>query len=460
VLSQDFIKRIRTQNYLDAEGLINALGTDAPVSVRINSLKWDKVPAHADKVPWCSDGYYLEKRPVYTLDPLFHAGCYYPQEASGMFLGEAFRQTVDDLNNIRVLDLCGAPGGKATHLSSLIGTNGLLVANEVIRTRASVLAENITKWGLSNTIVARNDPESFQGLHGYFDVIVVDAPCSGEGMFRDIVAVNEWSSENAALCSERQKRILMDVWPALKENGLLFYSTCTFNPDENEHNLDWLHSRKEFDSIKLDISAFPGITEINFEGITGYGFYPGRVRGEGLFLSVIRKKEKQDIVSGKVQKSGTLRPGTGERAAALEWTGFREESLLKTGDTVLAFPGRREDFELLNSRLTILSSGTRLFTEKSGRFLPSHDLSQSVFVKKNIFPTAELDTQEALTYLGRGNIRPLKGEKGWTLVSYKGMNLGFVNNLGNRVNNYYPMEWRIRMKTEGRGSEDQIVWGK
>jgi 16S rRNA C967 or C1407 C5-methylase (RsmB/RsmF family)/NOL1/NOP2/fmu family ribosome biogenesis protein len=460
VLSQDFIKRIQTQKYIDAEGLINALGTDAPVSVRINALKWDNLPAHAEKVPWCSDGYYLGKRPLYTLDPLFHAGCYYPQEASGMFLGEAFRQTVHDMNDIKVLDLCGAPGGKATHLSSLIGTKGLLVANEVIRPRASVLAENISKWGLSNAIVTRNDPGSFQGLQGYFDVIVVDAPCSGEGMFRDIVAVNEWSAENTALCSERQKRILMDVWPALKENGLLFYSTCTFNPGENEQNLDWLHSRKEFDSIKLDISAFPGITEISFRGITAYGFYPGRVRGEGLFLSVIRKKEKQESVSGKVVKSGTLKPGAGERAAALEWTGFREESLLKIGDSVLAFPGRREDFELFNSRLTLLSSGTRILTEKNGRYLPSHDLSQSVFIKNNVFPSTELDTREALTYLGRGNIRSLNGGKGWTLVTHMGVNLGFVNNLGNRVNNYYPMEWRIRMKTEGHGSADQIVWEK
>ncbi|MBN1107693.1 MAG: rRNA cytosine-C5-methyltransferase, partial [Bacteroidales bacterium] len=182
---EKFTERIARQNYLDSRRLVKALGEPAPVSIRVNSLKLDAAPAAAAPVPWCSDGFYLEERPSFTLDPLFHAGCYYPQEASGMFLEEIFRQTADRAHNLKVLDLCGAPGGKATHLSGLIGKDALLVANEVIRPRAFLLSENLLKWGLSNFLVTQNDPSAFASLAGFFDIILADAPCSGEGMFRD-----------------------------------------------------------------------------------------------------------------------------------------------------------------------------------------------------------------------------------------------------------------------------------
>ena len=240
-----FRQRIRKQEYINADELLHGLACPSPVTVRINRKKWNKIPENSDPVTWCRDGFYLEKRPSFTLDPLFHAGCYYPREASGMFIGEVYRQTIGEARDLRILDLCGAPGGKATHLSTLIGDSGYLVANEVIRSRASVLAENLTKWGLSNSIVTQNDPSAFSRLPGFFDMILADAPCSGEGMFRDQVAVDEWSEQNAALCSERQKRILADVWPALKNGGILIYSTCTFNPDENEKNIKWITEQEE-----------------------------------------------------------------------------------------------------------------------------------------------------------------------------------------------------------------------
>jgi len=192
---EGFKNRIQDQKYIDAEALLKALKEPSPVSIRINPSKWNRKPLNAVEVPWSRNGYYLNSRPSYTLDPLFHSGCYYPQEASGMFLEQAIKQSIDSLENIRILDLCGAPGGKSTLLSEVIGQGSLLVANEVIRQRAVVLAETLTKWGSVNTLVTQNDPAAFGRLSGYFDVILVDAPCSGEGMFRSNVAIDEWSVE-------------------------------------------------------------------------------------------------------------------------------------------------------------------------------------------------------------------------------------------------------------------------
>ncbi|MGD0341575.1 MAG: rRNA cytosine-C5-methyltransferase [Bacteroidales bacterium] len=453
-----FIQRLNHQQYIDAGNLLKALETESPVSVRVNHSKWSHNPLQSEPVPWCNDGFYLEKRPKFTLDPLLHAGCYYPQEASGMFLQQVFKQSLQNHNDIKVLDLCGAPGGKATHLSSLIGEHGMLVANEVIRPRAYILAENIAKWGLSNAIVTQNDPSDFNSLHGSFDLILVDAPCSGEGMFRDEVAVNEWSVENGALCSERQRRILMDAWPALRENGILVYSTCTFNPGENEENIKWLISKKEAESVSLDISKYDGITEIDHQGIYGYGFYPGKIKGEGLFISVLRKTGGQNIFSERSKKSSDNKLTKEERSVALEWTLFNDESFIKAGDILISFPGNQEDYNMLSGRLKMISPGIRIFTVKQKKYLPSHELAMSVFLKKNIFPSINLDLSDSLAYLHRENISPGNSEKGWNLVTFRGVILGLVNNIGNRLNNYYPMEWRIRMNPSSLSDMYAIRW--
>jgi len=201
MLPEGFRKRILTQRYIDPDTFLRAFVEPSPVSIRVNPFKWNREPVNSKPVPWSSTGYYLENRPSYTLDPLFHAGCYYPQEASSMFMEQVVKQFVDTSVRIKVLDLCGAPGGKSTHLSGLIGKGSLLVSNEVIRSRASVLSETLTKWGAGNVIVTQSDPSAFKSLQGYFDVIGVDAPCSGEGMFRTENARNEWSEANTAHCS-------------------------------------------------------------------------------------------------------------------------------------------------------------------------------------------------------------------------------------------------------------------
>jgi 16S rRNA C967 or C1407 C5-methylase (RsmB/RsmF family)/NOL1/NOP2/fmu family ribosome biogenesis protein len=454
-----FIKRIRTQEYIDTNGLLNALKEPSPVSIRINSSKWNGKPHPSEPVPWCATGFYLETRPSFTLDPLFHSGCYYPQEASGMFLEQVFMQLVSGDGYIRVLDLCGAPGGKSTHLSSLIGSRGLLVSNEVIRTRASVLSENMTKWGVTNTLVTQNDPSAFSELRGFFDVILVDAPCSGEGMFRDTVAVNEWSVENSIHCSERQKRILTDIWPALNENGILIFSTCTFNPGENEANIKWLVSKYQAEAVELGVSEFNGITRIDHEGKIGYGFYPGRIKGEGLFVSVIRKSGNPGKMTAGTRKKQSFEPVRSDLEVVREWTTFNTGNIIRSGDEVYYVPGKMEDYRILNQNLKLIRPGTKICSVKKNGYVPAHELALSDGIRKDAFHKADLDYSQSLSYLRRDNIHPSGNPKGWFLPAYKGINLGFCNNIGSRINNYYPVEWRIRMRVPETTGRQVINWG-
>ncbi len=458
MIPESFINRISKQRYIDSIALLRALDEQSPVSIRLNISKWKNKPVNSEPVPWSASGYYIESRPSFTLDPLFHSGCYYPQEASSMFLEQALRQSLDSFENIKVLDLCGAPGGKSTILSDILGKGSLLVSNEVIRQRASILSETITKWGSANTLVTQSDPSVIGRLSGYFEVIVIDAPCSGEGMFRTDVARNEWSVDNTLHCSERQKRIIMDIWPSLKEDGILIYSTCTFNPGENEENIKWLTDNQLADSVSLDIKNYTGITEIDYEGITGYGFHPDKIRGEGFFISVVRKKEKQERIHIKSQKKNDMKPEKADVATALRWTDFQEKSLLRWGDEVISVPCQMDEYLFLFQNLKIVKPGTKLFSVKKNDYLPDHELALSLNLKPDAFPGEELSLQRAIAYLRRDNLVIDSSEKGWTRVTYKGVNLGFLKNLGNRVNNYFPVEWRIRMSAPVAGDENIIGW--
>lgn len=250
--------------------------------------------ATLQKVPWNSNGYYLSERPSFTSDPLFHAGAYYVQEASSMFLEDAIRQTCDLTQNLKVLDLCAAPGGKSTLIQSIISDNSLLVSNEIIKTRVNILSENITKWGAANVVVTNNDPKDFQKLPGYFDVIVVDAPCSGSGLFRkDPEAIDEWSLNNVTLCSQRQQRILADILSSLKPGGILIYSTCSYSEAEDEDICDWLLSGTQdpLSGLRLQIKSDWHIIETSSpqHNAYGYRFYPDKLKGEGFFIAVFQK---------------------------------------------------------------------------------------------------------------------------------------------------------------------------
>ncbi len=236
-LPQQFIDRVvQDLGASQADALFAALGTESPTSIRLNPYKIDK-PIDESPVGWSKYGFYLPQRPSFTLDSDFHAGAYYVQEASSQFVGHILASR--NVEGARVLDMCAAPGGKSTLYSTLVGLEGLVVANEINRARASVLADNARKWGLGNIVVCNNRPEHLAQFESWFDVVAVDAPCSGEGMFRKMDgAVEEWSVANVAMCAQRQKEILDNAWLSLKAGGVLLYSTCTFNHDENEGVLE------------------------------------------------------------------------------------------------------------------------------------------------------------------------------------------------------------------------------
>jgi len=460
VFPAEFIKRIQSQSYIEAQKLLLALAEPAPISIRVNRDKWAGKPSDTEIVPWCNTGYYLKYRPSYTADPLFHAGCYYPQEASSMFIEEVYRQVAGDTKDIRVLDLCGAPGGKSTLLSSLIGSNGVLIANEVIRQRAAVLSENTTKWGLGNTIVTSSDPSAFSKMKGYFDIILTDAPCSGEGMFRDPVAIREWSPQNASHCSERQRRILSDVWPSLKDNGILIYSTCTFNPAENEDNMSWLAEQTNASPVMLDISRFDGIQKISFNNIYGYGFYPGKVRGDGLFVAVIRKNGNGGNQSSFPAKTSLRNSSKEEISMVMKIADTNPSNLFTNNDFIMHIPVQAAEFAYISGHLGIVKPGTDLLRVRGRDFNPLHDLVLFIGLKRDVFPFFEADYDQALTYLRRESFRLDGMPDGWVILRYRGVNIGLVKNIGPRINNYYPVEWRIRMQPDTESKAALILWEK
>jgi 16S rRNA C967 or C1407 C5-methylase (RsmB/RsmF family) len=293
IFPANFIQSLNNAPGFDAVKFEEAQqSSPSPTTIRVNPYKPHPINKGV-QVPWCAEGFYLEQRPSFTFDPLFHAGCYYVQEASSMFIThimQYIRSEMDD--TIKVLDLCAAPGGKSTLLSSALNPGDLLVANEIIKTRVPILTDNLTKWGPSNVIATNNDPKDFGRLKNFFDVVLVDAPCSGSGMFRkDPDAMNEWSEGAVQMCHQRQERILADVYPAIANDGYLIYSTCSYSVAENEAVLDWLCSEFDLESVRLPIHMEWGIVESESEQHKAYGyrFYPDKVQGEGLFAACLRK---------------------------------------------------------------------------------------------------------------------------------------------------------------------------
>jgi 16S rRNA C967 or C1407 C5-methylase (RsmB/RsmF family)/NOL1/NOP2/fmu family ribosome biogenesis protein len=445
ILPQAFLERIKKQFPVDYEAFIESIDQPAAVSLRINPRKFH-LQVSAEKVPWCETGFFLNERPSFTLDPIFHSGAYYVQEASSMFVEQAFRQMEAGDNRI-VLDLCAAPGGKSTHLLSLLGTSDLLVSNEVIRSRVSVLDENIRKWGHQNVVVCSNDPADFSSLEGLFDVILVDAPCSGEGLFRrDASAIQQWSVDNTNLCATRQRRILADIWPSLKSGGYLIYSTCTFNTAENEENLKWLAENNEVESIRIQFQESWGVQEMETNGLFDYRFLPHKVKGEGFFLTLIRKKEGPHSYSIPKKTRLKLEKMPKQFAEIRNWLTTENSEFFAKSEFLIAFP--EDKIPVLNAlaeQLRVISFGLPVAQFKKNDLLPEHTFALSVDRNPAIFETFELNLRDALLFQKKEEIRIDSATKGWLLVSFKGVPLGFVKNLGNRANNYFPKEWRIRM---------------
>ncbi|WP_345239582.1 methyltransferase RsmF C-terminal domain-like protein [Nibrella saemangeumensis] len=448
-LPQAFRERMQAQLGAEYAAFEAALAQEAPVSIRVNPRKNTLPTDSLDRVPWCADGYYLPERPVFTLDPLFQAGAYYVQEASSMLLSEAIRQTAKVDRPLRVLDLCAAPGGKSTLLASVLHPDSLLICNEVIRSRVPVLRENIDKWGYPNVAVSNHDPEDFVGLTGFFDVVVVDAPCSGEGLFRkDPDAVKEWSEGNVDLCSARQKRILSTVASLIDRGGLLIYSTCTYNDEENIENARWLTEQK-FTSQRVTLPAEWGVVEKIQDGVYGYQCYPHRVRGEGFFISVFQK-QTEVYNSQKHTPKGfkSIKPVHAKQAKALaEWLVNPQAFSYwqKPNQEVIAVPVVLEK-ELITVDLALRNKGfgIEMGMFKGNDFIPSHALALSTVVNPDL-PGIELSREEALRYFKKENLVLNEQTRGWLLARYQGLNLGWMKGVGNRVNNYLPKDWRIRM---------------
>ena len=429
------------ENAKVAEGVLTELGCGLDVCDRFKN------------VSWCNSGVYLTKRPSFIFDPLFHAGAYYVQDPSAMYMEMALKvagyTSSESLENLRVLDLCAAPGGKSTHLLSLLPSSSLLVSNEVINSRATILAENIAKWGCDNVAVTNSDPSDFSKLLEWFDIIVVDAPCSGEGMFRkDPDAVKEWSLANVKLCSERQQRILSDIWPALTPGGVLIYSTCTFNRYENDGIVDFLVDNFGAEVISLSSLAnkFP---QLYITGSGGCQFIPGRVEGEGQYIAVVRKPAESSSCGGSNRREFMRRERRGFNNSKSNFAvppflksfiGEDYELLLKN-DLIKAVPKKHIDSLIkLDRSLKVILSG-RAVANTLGA--PAADLALSADISQIDLPKVDLSKEESIKFLQREPLLFNDSPKGYLLLTYMGLGLGFVKNLGNRSNSLLPMNRRI-----------------
>lgn len=383
--------------------LLKGLSEDVPVSIRVNPFKCPEhfsIPLKDECVPWCQYGYYLKHRPNFTFDPLFHAGLYYVQEASSMFHEHVIQQLIHEIGNddLRVLDLCAAPGGKSIAIRSILPDNCLLYSNEPIRARAQVLMENMLKWGHPNVVVTNNYARDYQRANMRFDIIVADVPCSGEGMFRkDANAIGEWNLQNVEKCWRLQREIITDIWPCLKPGGYLVYSTCTFNAHENEENVNWIVEQLGADFVNVLTKEEWNITGSLIDHHPMYRFIPGKTRGEGLFVAVLKKHE--DDAPNVHAREAMLRIMTDEQ---------------------LVPPNKKKD-------------------------IPNHSKALSIRLQRNEYPNVDIDYQQAISYLRKEAIvLPSETPRGIVLLTYQQAPIGFAKNIGNRANNLYPMEWRIK----------------
>ena len=374
-----------------ASRALAALGSEAPsVSIRLNPFRPAKTDFPDTKpVPWSPHGFLLGERPNFTLDPLFHAGCYYVQDSSAMFVGELLRRVLPEMEpGLKMLDLCAAPGGKTTDAAASLrerfGDRFTLLANEVMRNRCSILRGNVRSWGDPRVGVTCLDPAVFGRESSVFDILLTDVPCSGEGMFRkDPRALEEWSPETVSFCASRQRRILSDAWPALRDGGILIYATCTFNSAENDENVRWI--AQELGAEVLDCGdGGPGILRTK---AGGYALLPGLVPGEGQYAAMLRK-------NGNGTASG-------------------------------------DPFRIYRAQIPWTSHG---MTDAPSSSCPA-----------NAGHLFEVDRQTALQYLHGDALRLPDAPVGLLTLTYRGVPLGPAKNIGSRCNNLYPKDRRIRM---------------
>ncbi len=439
-LPEEFINQLRDLLPDEWEALAEAITTTEPsVAVRVNSARGVGVPERCRCVPWCGEGFYLNDRPSFTFDTDWHAGRYYVQDASSMFITHVIRQFIHE--PVRYLDLCAAPGGKTTAAIQALPARSLTVANEIVPPRARVLADNVIRWGKPRCVVTSNAPASLGKMTHFFDVIAADVPCSGEGMMRkDDEAVAQWSLALVEQCAQRQREILADVWQALRPGGLFIYSTCTYNRQENEQIADFIVNELGATSLQVPIESDWNIHPAIGGSCHCYRFMPHRVDGEGLFMAAFRKDgdgSRQDVrVKEKTAKKSD--------EIGKDWLAVPDEYVIdQQGDIYTAVPQDiRRGVAALRSSLNVLHAGVELATVMGRKTVPHHALAMSTARAADAFPICEVDYSTALRYL-RGESIAIDGPRGHVLVAHQGAVLGFVNNLGNRANNLYPKPQRI-----------------
>lgn len=459
-LPENFVARIlRDLGESEGRALCEALDREPPVSLRLHP---DKCPtsdaptrrqelfAAAEPIPWSRWGCYLPVRPSFTFDPRFHAGAYYVQEAGSQFIDRMLAPY--DLRGWRVLDLCAAPGGKTTLYASLVGAEGLVVANEIDRRRAQVLADNVRKWGTGNVVVTVNEPRQVAAFESSFDLVAVDAPCSGEGMFRkDEGARAEWSEGNVRMCAQRQAEILGEAWRALRPGGVLIYSTCTFNREEDEEQLETFVREHEGELAGAETVAVEpewGVVCGVVGAFQTFRFYPHRARGEGFFAAIACKSEE---AAGRERipkaRRSLFAAATRDEVRELSRWVQRPEKMrfVRLEDTFYAYPEEQADrIRSISEGLTAIASGVELGQLFKGRLKPAPALAFAVALERGALPAVELSGEEALRYLRRQEVGVEAFAEGMNLVcAVGGWPLGFAKRIGTRVNNLYPQSLRI-----------------
>lgn len=447
-LPTEFIDSLRDVAGFDEKAFLQThLAGNPPVSIRLNTRKqWSTKYLYENytKVPWCEDGAYLPHRPSFILDPLIHAGAYYVQEASSMFLHHVLKSCVPLQQDLVVLDLCAAPGGKSTLIQSLLTPGSVLISNEIIKSRAGILEENLVKWGATNTLITNNTPDAFSNLSQVFDLIVVDAPCSGSGMFRkDEKAIDEWSTQLVNMCNIRQKDILKKTLPALKPGGILVYSTCSYSAEENENILQWcLNDGLESVSVPLKEEWNIITSEVEGGGM-GYRFYPDKLAGEGLFLTVLKKPEG-DQHKIKIPAPRFSYLNKHDLAQAATWVKLHyDEQMIQWEGSCLILPEMMVKLlPLFQQHLYIKRAGLEVGSITKKDFIPTHALALSGRTNESI-PVWDVDEEVALAFLRRDEMKDYTQAIGWTKINFQNLGLGWVKILSNRINNYYPINWRI-----------------
>jgi len=445
-LPQEFLAKMRAQLGSGIDDYLESFTALLPTSIRLNPSKPSKAFENAPPIPWCPWGRLLDERPSFTADPLFHGGAYYVQEASSMYLWHVLAELVDPKQDQLVLDLSAAPGGKTTLLQSFLSRDSLIVANEIIPSRNKILRHNLTRWGADNVMVSQNDPGYFQALPNYFDLILVDAPCSGEGLFRkDPGAISEWSAAHVQHCALRQKRILGDVLQALKPGGLLIYSTCTYNEQENEDNIRWLIDSEGLEPVPIEPPEDFNLIPASFN-LPGSHFYPHRVTGEGFFISVLRKPEQTGELHRRTSKKRTPRNKSKSIAVGQEWLHEPDRfHCFERVEHLIAMPIKFfPEYLSLSKRLHLTSTGLNLGKVYNGKLRPSPELALSTAVTHSL-AEVELSRVQAQSLLSHRSIQNLKVDgTGWYLAKFEQLGLAWLNILKTgQIKNNYPTAWRI-----------------